>query len=884
MAIKTKYIKDLPLKEVLDGSESLLVQDLNGTQQASLGTILDEIKQNSQEKIGEIESDLAQTNAQLSQIEKTKADTTITNNLQTQINSLVLESGGDSDLEVVQARGGYDVLNDRLTVQEKINENMFYSIFNREIADCFDFQPNLWGYGDVQLKYANNNTWKYADYTVDGFIIDETYYIGISSALNHVNQDYIIDVLSGESLLVRVQNVNESVSFVATSTSLTVRFQTIAGTPSNSDAIAVYSGISIRKGTISIKDDKILKTYDIFDINRVDEFLGVPIYLADNIDVTATMGDGAWQNKTITYPITENTTYTFSYSELIGNRLNSGVATLICAFRDSLGNQIGDNIDLLYVGGEKKVAITSPVNATSMEVFFMFTHSEGFSEKFTTTWKGFSLLAGDANNITIKKEAIPSSIINIIDSTREDIVNISNITDSIREDIVNISNVTDSIREDIVNISDSIREETFELHLPKDIYVAIGYPIEIYNHTICRCGNINNYHFVWNLPKGGSAYNDKLLLNPSEDMSGNTSTLTLEVYDNKYSLIKTQTSTLHCVKPSASLSPSSARKILAIGDSLTDISTWRVELYNRFAIDIASDKIKYLGTLGSEPYLSEGHSGWSLNSYITNSSEGYNGDYKIKVATPPTVSSKKQYKFGSKIFEYEKTVVENGATWVYFNRISGSGFVTTSDSPCVEVNSAVSGDRSIAFTEVEVSSLNPFYNNGFDCNHYSETYLNGVIPDDVIIWLGTNGGEPSMSIESVRKKVESEMKKYKDILDNISSNWNNTKVFVCYLHYRPDQNGQGYTSGVSSAKAWDNYIFEFNKQLFETFKDYSNVILVPVGQTFDRVNNYPTKHVQVNPRNNETMAVAGDTVHMSQSTGFLQVADAIYGAYVNSLK
>lgn len=794
------------------------------------------------DRLDNVDEIQAQTNAQLSQIEKTKADTSITNNLQTQINSLVLESGGDSDLEVVQARGIYDVLNDRLTTQEKINENMFYSIFNREVADCFNFEPNLWGYGDVQLKYANNNTWKYVDYTVDGFIANETYYIGISSALNHVNQDYIIEVLSGGSLLVKLRNVNEPVRFVATSESLTVRFQTIAGTPSNSGATAVYSGISIRKGTISIKDDKVLKTYDITDINRIDEFLDVPIYLADNIDVTATMGDGPWQNKKIIYPITENTTYTFSYSELIGNRLNSGVATLICAFKDSLGNQIGGNIDLLYVDGEKKVAITSPVNATSMEVYFMFTHGEGFSEKFTITWKGFSLLVGDANNITIKKEAIPSSIIN------------------------------------------SMSEDTFELHLPKDIYVAIGYPIEIYNHTICRCGNINNYHFVWNLPKGGSAYNDKLLLNPSEDMSGNTSTLTLEVYDNKYSLIKTQTSTLHCVKPSASLSPSSARKILAIGDSLTDISTWRVELYNRFAIDIASDKIKYLGTLGSEPYLSEGHSGWSLNSYITNSSEGYNGDYKIKVATPPTVSSKKQYKFGSKIFEYEKTVVENGATWVYFNRISGSGFVTTSDSPCVEVNSAVSGDRSIAFTEVEVTSLNPFYNNGFDCNHYSKTYLNGVIPDDVIIWLGTNGGAPSMSMESVRKKVESEMKKYKDILDNISSNWNNTKVFVCYLHYRPDQNGQGYTSGVSSAKAWDNYIFEFNKQLFETFKDYSNVILVPVGQTFDRVNNYPTKYVQVNPRNNATMAVAGDTVHMSQSTGFLQVADAIYGAYVNSLK
>lgn len=67
MSVKAKYIKDLPLKNELDGSESLLVQDSNGTKQAPLGTIVDEIKQNSQEKIREIESELAQ-------IENKKAD------------------------------------------------------------------------------------------------------------------------------------------------------------------------------------------------------------------------------------------------------------------------------------------------------------------------------------------------------------------------------------------------------------------------------------------------------------------------------------------------------------------------------------------------------------------------------------------------------------------------------------------------------------------------------------------------------------------------------------------------------------------------------------------------------------------------------------------
>ncbi len=435
---------------------------------------------------------------------------------------------------------------------------------------------------------------------------------------------------------------------------------------------------------------------------------------------------------------------------------------------------------------------------------------------------------------------------------------------------------------DIIDLA--LPKNIFELHLPKDIYVAIGYPLEIYHNAICRCTNMNNYMFVWKLPKGGgSAFKDKLLLNPKDNLNKNSDTLTLEVYDNNYNLIDTQTSTVHYIKLDSTTMPQEKRKVLCLGDSLTDISKWREELYNRFNT-IEGGKIEFLGTLGTPPYKHEGHSGWSLNNYLANSQEGWNGNYKIRVAQAPTITPKKQYKFDRKIFEYEKTEVENGVTWVYFNRISGGGYVTTSDSPCVEVDSSVSGDKTIEFTDAQRTSFNPFFNNSrFDCKYYSDTYLKGAIPNDVIIWLGTNGGKPSLNMKSVKTDVAEEMKKYKTIIDNIKSNWVNTKIFICYLHLRPDQNGMGNVDGLTCSKSWDNYIFEFNKQLFETFKDYLNVIFIPTGQTLDRVNNYYQKEIDINTRNTKKITVANDPVHPYVLTGFMQFADVIFGSYINNI-
>src|SRR5690625_7062075 len=70
--------------------------------------------------------------------------------LSKEVDDLVLESGGDSNLEVVQARGGEPVLNDRLNkldaeLADKANKNdtMTHEQFDSWVATLLDGRPSI---------------------------------------------------------------------------------------------------------------------------------------------------------------------------------------------------------------------------------------------------------------------------------------------------------------------------------------------------------------------------------------------------------------------------------------------------------------------------------------------------------------------------------------------------------------------------------------------------------------------------------------------------------------------------------------------------------------------------------------------------------------------
>ncbi len=95
-----------------------------------------------------------------------KADKTTTDKIQQQINNLVLGAVGDgNNAEVLQARGGYATLNDRISYGENKNNTLFKKIEHDTITSTLPFthdtsNQSVWLHDNFYLK----NT-KWADYT-----------------------------------------------------------------------------------------------------------------------------------------------------------------------------------------------------------------------------------------------------------------------------------------------------------------------------------------------------------------------------------------------------------------------------------------------------------------------------------------------------------------------------------------------------------------------------------------------------------------------------------------------------------------------------------------------------------------------------------------------
>ena len=154
--------------------------------------------------------------------------------------------------------------------------------------------------------------------------------------------------------------------------------------------------------------------------------------------------------------------------------------------------------------------------------------------------------------------------------------------------------------------------DTFKLFMPKEVCIADGRTIELYNNQISWCGNIDDYHFLWS--GVGKSMKRKWSCTGNSSNIG-TYTLTCKVFDNNNYLI-TQGSTT--VRISAATFPTQF-SLTTIGDSLTNSKAWQNEI-----VSLSGSQIKLRGTRGNVTTgnirTHEGRSGATGGYYLGNSS------------------------------------------------------------------------------------------------------------------------------------------------------------------------------------------------------------------------------------------------------------------------
>lgn len=137
--------------------------------------------------------------------------------------------------------------------------------------------------------------------------------------------------------------------------------------------------------------------------------------------------------------------------------------------------------------------------------------------------------------------------------------------------------------------------------LPKEICVAVGRTIELYNNQVCI--NSDKYHMQWDCSIG-LALDRKFSVTGTTDLIGEH-LLILYIKDDDLNTVWWG-STVVKIVPATSESFS----MCCIGDSLTNNKPWLIEL------KVLNSNISFVGTCGTAPYNHEGRSGFRASDYL----------------------------------------------------------------------------------------------------------------------------------------------------------------------------------------------------------------------------------------------------------------------------
>ena len=400
------------------------------------------------------------------------------------------------------------------------------------------------------------------------------------------------------------------------------------------------------------------------------------------------------------------------------------------------------------------------------------------------------------------------------------------------------------------------------VHLPNEYRLVVGDTFELFWKGVIEAFNPYARDIVCECDKG-NCFTRKFAFTPA---STGDYPLSVSVKNDNGKVLGTASTTLK-VSGKAS-SPSSVKRVLCVGDSLTAPGKWPHELNRRLTgtggtpVADGLSNIEFIGTQKHDGTAYEGYGGWTFNSY--NSSMQSSAYVWITCVHDKTAAD-----------QHSTYKDANGAIWkietietsrLKMIRQSGTTAMPASGKLTYVSNGEHTDD--IVFTASQTAAGNPFWDDSkgkVDFAGYARRIGASSI-DYCYVMLGWNSTGYS---ETVYKS------QVRTFIDNLRASFPNCVIVLMGIQV-PSLDGFGTNYGCG----W-NYmdklrvVHKFDQWYADVAAEYSNVYTISIVGQFDAEYGYPTLTVPVNTRSAATEARQSNGVHPSDD-GYMQIADAAY--------
>jgi len=405
------------------------------------------------------------------------------------------------------------------------------------------------------------------------------------------------------------------------------------------------------------------------------------------------------------------------------------------------------------------------------------------------------------------------------------------------------------------------------LYVPERYHLVVGDTFELFYRGIIHCSDPYIYNIEVKCSKG-SAYRRKYMFTPTSDDIGEHK-LTISI-SNDYGDELDRAEVILEVNPVAE-SPKDDTYVLCIGDSLTAGGIWPSECYRRFT---ASDgepcghglnNLHFIGTKKAEHGAwAEGYGGWRIEHFLE---ANYHSDYYSYFVTPNhTKTEADRYScYTDGVSKWTLDALEDGG--MKLRRLTWQG--KTIPTGTLKYISGGVDTSDIEYTEVKVTSNNPFFNEADGCVDFKwyAGHIGAPRIDICFILLGWNS----------YRTTEAEYKPYvRAMIENIRRSFPECKIVFMGIETPADQNALGYIYGAS----WDFMTTNAHTKRLEGWyndiaAEYDNIDVINISGQFDSENSFETKERTMNIRSAKPEEFQANGIHPNRE-GYYQIADAMY--------